>query len=376
MAYKKMEAEKIYSIYRRRLDGQKILQISKYENIDRKTIRTYLTKLQEAGLSMTGSVMNREEVLKICSKILPKINRIRTTYDKFNSHLEEIQNLIGDPKEPLKPKTAFWVIREKYKIHVSYSTFKRFIKDENLLVKNKRTIIRIELPPGREAQIDYGKVGRLYDPLSKRNRDVYAYAATLAYSRLPFIQFVYKQDQVSFVNSTIDMFEFYGGVPEFISIDNLKSGVIKPDLYEPTLNKAFAEMAVHYDTFINPCRINTPTDKGKIERLVPVARELFRRLKNIHENITMYDLNEKSKDWSLNEYGNLPHGTTHIPPLITFLENEKEVLKSLPEERFEVPLWSKVKVHPDQFFEFEKKYYAMPAKYRGEWLNVRKITCL
>ncbi len=83
------------------------------------------------------------------------------------------------------------------------------------------------------------------------------FCAVLAHSRLPFIQFVHTQDQKSFVGSFIDMFEYYGGVTEIQSIDNLKSGVIKPDLYDPKLNKSLQEMIEYYATFIDPCRITT-----------------------------------------------------------------------------------------------------------------------
>lgn len=62
-------------------------------------------------------------------------------------------------------------------------------------------------------------------------------------------------------------------------MDNLKSGVLAPDLWNPTINKTCAEMAEHYGVFIDPCRVATPTDKGKVERFVPSARELFRKLR-------------------------------------------------------------------------------------------------
>ena len=125
-------------------------------------------------------------------------------------------------------------------------------------------MIRIELPPGLETQIDYGKVGLLEDPSTGKRRVIWAFCGLLSHSRLPFIQFVYTQNQSSFAESFIDMFEYYGGLTEIQSIDNLKSGVIKPDLYDPKLNRTLIEVAEYYDTFIDPCRVGKPTDKAKI----------------------------------------------------------------------------------------------------------------
>jgi transposase len=64
-----------------------------------------------------------------------------------------------------------------------------------------------------------------------------------------YVEFVFRQDQQSFVRSHIKMFEFFGGVSEEILLDNLKTGVIKADLYDPTLNRTYQEMAHHYGCF-------------------------------------------------------------------------------------------------------------------------------
>jgi hypothetical protein len=212
----------------------------------------------------------------------------------------------------------------------------------------------------------------LYDTITKRNRGVWMYTGLLSCSRLPYIEFVYSMNQQSFTGSAINMFNFYDGVPEYLSIDNLKTGVIKPDLYEPLLNQAFAEMTSYYGTFINTCRVKKPKDKGKIERLIPVARELFRMLKHTIENSTLDILNQKAREWILKEYGQKIHGTTGQKPLEIFKVLEKSKLKPLPEQVFEIPVWKKVKVHPDRFIQFDKKRYCLPARYRRMELWAKK----
>ena len=68
------------------------------------------------------------------------------------------------------------------------------------------------------------------------------------------------------------MFAYLGGVPQIVVPDNLKSAVIKADLYDPSLNRTYAEMAEHYSTAILPARVRKPKDKAKVEVAVQVAQ--------------------------------------------------------------------------------------------------------
>lgn len=371
MGYRMLTDEKIYQVFRRWLDEQTITDISRNESVDRKTIRSYLQQFTEAGYSPRGIIPEKNEVLKLIRTIIPRRETRAVHTSTLESYENEIRSFIMDSKEPVKAKTAYEIIKSRDGIEASYSTFKRFVKDKGITVKPRKQMIRIELPPGIEIQVDYGQVGRLTDPLSGRNRIVYAYCGILSHSRLPFIQYVFTQKQESFTNSTIDMLEYYDGTTEYLSIDNLKSGVIKPDLYDPQLNKSYMEMSEYYGIFINTCRVATPTDKGKVERQVPGARELFRKLKALHPTADIHELNRLSIEHCKNEYGMREHGTTKQMPLVVYNEVEKAVLKQLPDERYEVARWKEVKVHPDQFFEYEKKRYSLPCIYRQKHVWVR-----
>ena len=126
--------------------------------------------------------------------------------------------------------------------------------------------------------------------------------------------------------------------PEFASPDNLKAGVLKADLWDPQINRALGEAADHYGVFIDPCRVALSTDKGKIERFVPVARELFRRLIALHVDTPLRELNEHARHWWRHEYGRAEHRTTGVAPMEAFAQ-ERTVLKTLPDQRFETPVW-------------------------------------
>ena len=367
-----MNEEDIFEILRRWQAGQPIAHIARVEDWDRKTIRGYIKKIEHAGLASGSLLVDQEEVYKFLAQMVPQSGRPNHVYQQLVGLAAAFRGLINHPDEPVRPKTAFEIIQEQKGLCCSYSTFKRFARDFGLSRKEKKDIIRIELPAGQQTQLDYAKMGLLEDKKTGGRKIVYAFIGVLSHCRLPFVQFVFRQDQQSFVGSVMDMFDFYGGATAVICIDNLKAGVIKPDMYEPKLNPAFRGMAEYYGVFIDPCRVGRATDKGKVERMVQWVRELFRKLRHLYPDAGIEELNKQARKRCLEEYGMKVHGTTGLKPLVVFETVEKAVLKKLPEVRFEIPCWQKAKVHPDRFIQFEKKRYSVPGCYRGMELWVRK----
>jgi transposase len=317
----------IWEILRRWHDGQSISAIAKSIGCDRKTVRSYIRLACEPLGGEQGCT--RQNVLERKDQILPliqaAIERLHAKADKqaiLASYLDEILSLVNSTDNPLKPKTAFEVICQRHDLtgKVSYSSFKRLARARQISAQAERSTCRIELPPGQQLQVDYGRMGLLLDALSGRRRIVHAFIGTLSFSRHKFVEFVFSQDQQCFVKSHLTMFEFFGGVPSTVVIDNLKSGVLRPDLYDPTLNRAYAEMAEHYHTFIDPGRIGSPRDKGKVERDVQTVREFFRKTIALYPFITITELNRLARLWLLNDYGQRPHGTTGQKPLVLFLK--------------------------------------------------------
>jgi hypothetical protein len=104
---------------------------------------------------------------------------------------------------------------------------------------------------------------------------------------------------------------------------------------------------------------------GVLERFVPVARELFRMLKELYPSAGLAELNQHALRWCREVYGAKEHGTTRIAPMGAFQE-EREKLKPLPAERFQVPVCKPVSVHAgDQFLTFDKKRFSLPAAWKG-----------
>lgn len=370
MAYQRLTNMEIIDAIRRHFDNQNITQISQATGIDRKTIRKYITAVTACGIDHFDKA-TIQGILDGLNVQLP--GRPGKSADFFSQYKDEISSLINNDK--LKAKSAFEVIVKRHNLEgkASYSSFKRFVRRNDLSKSTDTSTCRLEhLVPGAELQIDYCKAGLFYDAIEKRNRTLYAFIGTLTCSRFKYAEFVYSQNQQSFVESHVKMFNHFGGVPKVIVLDNLKSGIIKPDLYEPVINRAYGEMAEYYGCFLNPCRVATPQDKGMVERDVQTIREEFKKLKAIDNNLTLEKANREILLWLKNTYGMRPHGTTGLNPYEEFIAYEKSALIELQTESFSPAFWKQAAVHPDHFIQVQKKSYSVPHPYVGKtvWVKV------
>jgi transposase len=367
MAYKRIKTMNILEVLKRHKMGQSISQIASSMGYDRKTVRKYLKAIKN------NPAEDPEGIVKslIMSEVM---GRPREKQDILTPFKEEIQSLINDTKNKLKPKSAFEVISLKYDLtgRVSYSSFKRFVRKNELLKSaHKNETCRISSEPGSQCQIDYCKVGLLHDRATGKKKVVYAFIGTLSFSRHKYVEFVYTQNQKSFIQSNINMFRFFQGVPVTLKLDNLKSGVIKPDLYDPNLNRAYAEMAEHYGLFLDPCRIVSPKDKGIVERDVQTIREEFRKMLALNPLISLTEVNQGILAWVENVYGKRKHGTTQEEPYHVFLNEEKSKLLSLPMDEYEISEWKTATVHPDHYIQVNKKAYSVPGCFIGKEVMVK-----
>lgn len=366
MGYKRIIIMDILEISRRYFSGESINSISKQSGLDRKTVRKYLVKVKAQGISE----YDKEKLLTLKQEILSKQNgRPGREQEKLSRYVEEIRELL---EKELNLKSICEVLIERHGVEIGYSSFKRFVHSNNIREGKDKTTCRLDKEAGFELQVDYAKMGMLYDPITGKKKTTYAFIGTLSSSRHKYVEFVYSQNQQSFVQSHVKMFNFFGSVPKVIITDNLKSGVIKPDLYDPKLNKAYAAMAEHYGCFINPARVATPKDKPIVERDVQTVREQFKKMKALNEQIQIDEANREIKDWLINKYGRSNHGTTGLKPYEDFVNNETEEMLPLPLAPFEAPIWKEALVHPDHFIQVNKKSYSIPHQYVGKkvWVKV------
>jgi hypothetical protein len=194
----------------------------------------------------------------------------------------------------------------------------------------------------------------------------------LTFSRLMFVRPVLVMDEASWVEAHVLALEFFGGVPRRIIPDNLKTGVIKADLYDPKINKAFGEFAAHYGCLVDPARALKPRDKATVERHVPYARDSF-FAGRADEFADLASMQADAVRWCAHVANQRPcRPLERVAPQAVFDAEELPALGVLPRHGFELARWSTAKVGPDIHIKVAKALYSVPWTYIGATVDARQ----
>ena len=129
--------------------------------------------------------------------------------------------------------------------------------------------------PGERCEVDYCDGIDILDPVSGEIVKTHLFVGALCFSRYTFAEFSLSQSSHDFLDSHRRMFEFFKGVPQVISPDNLKSAVTKTHIYDPDLNKAYVRLGQHYRCAVVPARVRRPKDKAIVERTIQIFQRWF-----------------------------------------------------------------------------------------------------
>ncbi len=152
-----------------------------------------------------------------------------------------------------------------------YNSVKRFVR--GLKRKEPEQFDRLEFLPGEEAQVDYGQGAPTRCPKTGKMRRPRLFVMTLRYSRRAFRKVVWNSSSETWARLHEEAFRYFGGCPQYVVLDNLKEGVIKPDIYEPILNHVYGSMLKHYEVVGDPARVKDPDRKGSVENAINHTQE-------------------------------------------------------------------------------------------------------
>ena len=224
---------------------------------------------------------------------------------------------------------------------------------------------------GEKLFVDYA--GTTIDIFDAATGEVHAcqlFVAVLGASSYTYAEATATQSLPDWIGAHTRAFAFFGGVPAMVVSDNLKSGVTKACFYEPAVNRAYAEMAAHYDTAIVPARPRKPRDKAKVEVAVQVAtRWIIAKLRNA-KFFSLTELNAAICECvkALNDRVTRHLGASRRA---LFETPDRPALKSLPAEPYVYAEWKQVKAGLDYHVEVEKHYYSVPHALLRETLWAR-----
>ena len=234
-------------------------EIERVTGIDRKTIRTYQQRYAAARSKSPGVATGSEP------QIPPP--RPPAGAQQTVSACEPYRAFI---EAQLRLKRNFMAIYQdlvdQHGFGGAYNSVKRFAG--GLRQGAPEQFDRLEFAPGEEAQVDYGEGAPTRVLGSTRYRKPRLFVMTLRYSRRSFRRVVWKSSQEVWARLHEEAWRYLGGACRYVVLDNLKEGVLKPDLYEPQLNAVYAATLAHYGVVADPARVRDPNRKGTVENAI------------------------------------------------------------------------------------------------------------
>jgi len=348
-------------------------EIERKTGIDRKTIRRY-ARLADAGATdgaadsksptslevATGSeptfVQNPPPRPPASAAKMPK--QVRSACE---SHREWIEEQVRLGRNAM---AIYQDLVELFGFAHRYNSVKRFVR---LLKKqDPEQYDRLEFLMGEEAQVDYGQ-GALTLHSSGKYRRPRLFIMTLKYSGRAFRKVVWNSSKETWCRLHEEAFRNFTGCPQYVTLDNLKEGVIKPDIYEPDLNPLYAAMLKHYSVVADPARVGDSNRKGTVENAVKYTQNTAlkgRKFESIEAQ------NERLMHWEERWASPRIHGRAKRQVKELFQE-EKAYLQPLPLMSFRYFQQESRTVYDDGTTQVGHSYYAANPAPIGSQVAIR-----
>jgi len=358
---------KVRSILRYYTQGVSKKMISEKVGATRNTVKKYIRQF----IAMDKPL---EELEKLTDTELEVLFLGEQQKEPGQKHKELIA-FFPEMEKALKRKGASrerqW---ERYiALHPDGYKITQFKEHYNQWSKRVNTVMHLEHKAGDKIYVDYaGDRLEYVDEFSGEVFPVEIFVAILGASQLTYVEASLSQEKENFISSCENALHYFGGSPQAIVTDNLKSAVTKSDKYEPTLNEMFRDFVGHYNMTALPAGPYKPKHKALVEGAVKI---IYRTIYSILEDKTFYsleDLNQAIKT-ALEEHNNrLLTGRSYNRRQV-FEEIEKHELQLLPKYRYESKRKKIVTVSKNNHvcLTEDKHYYSVPYRFMG-----KKVTML
>jgi transposase len=247
-----------------------------------------------------------------------------------------------------------------------YASVRRFVVKLRGTSSPEARVV-ITTAPGEEGQVDYGDGPMVRHPQTGKYRRTRLFVLTLGYSRKAVRLLVWHSSTQVWAELHERAFRRLGGTVRVMVLDNLKEGVLTPDIYDPALNPLYRDVLAHYGVVALPCRVGDPDRKGKVEAGVGHAKKTpLRGLRFESLDAAQAYLDRWEAHWADTRI----HGTTKRQVAVMFAE-EQPALSPLPLEPFRYFRFGVRTVHLDGCVEVDAAYYGAPPGWIGRQVDVQ-----
>lgn len=333
--------------------------LTMYEQITIKTLHNQGEKKSQIARELG---CHRNTVLNIVKrdKVIEKQTRARSSV--FDPYKQKIQEYLDKKISRLR---IFELLDEEYPVKSTYINLCKYI--QNQFPKRVEAYGVQVVEPGEAAEIDFGYLGMLPGPAGQAVK-TYGLVVVLRYSRLGYYATTFDQKLETLIKELKAAFDYFGGVPKRLKVDNMKTAILKNQHYDLEFNQDFLEFANHYNTVIIPCSPYSPEQKGTVESGIKYLQINFVSGRAFTDAA---DLKRQLKGWMDNYANTRIHGTTRKVPREVFAGQEKNALQLLPQEGF--AFFNRIVriVSANCHIHFENNYYSAPGSLIGKEVTVR-----
>lgn len=350
-------------LYLKFKEGKSHREIARLQSTSKDTVNTYVSRAEVAGI-VSIEILNQTSDDALYEIIFPhpiKTGKaIGIDYDWIH-------------KELARPNVTLMLLwKELSAKSEKFYQYSRFCELYREWEKSREITLRIPHKAGQKLFVDYAgtTVPVIVNRKTGETQDAQIFIACLGVSQLTYVEASWSQGSRDFIHSHIRAFEFFGGIPEMLVPDNLKSAVNVASKYEPEINQSYRAMAKYYGTTVVPARAYRPKDKAKVENAVLIAsRWILARLRD-QKFFSLDELNQAI--WELlEEFNQAKFQKMNYSRRSFFEEVEKAELRELPSSRYVVAEWKKVRVNIDYHIQLKGSYYSVPYRLRGQELECR-----
>ena len=328
-------------------------------DVSRLTVRKYREKASEHGLLDVNVPLPDNETL---SRLLGPVGSVPVARSTVEGYGAVVKGCLERGME----QVAIWQkLRDEYGYRGSYSSVRRYVG--RIGPRAEEGVCRVETEPGEEAQVDYGFAGWCWDGDRGLRRQAWMFVMTLSWSRHEYVEFVFDQKMETWLRCHERAFEWFGGVPMRVVIDNVKTAVVKASWTDPVLGEPYRRLAQHYGFVVSANRPRTPEHKGKVESAVHYVKRNFLAGQEFGD---LEAMNVRVRAWCKEVAGVRKHGTTGESPLSRYHSVEREALMRLPTNELDMVAAYQAKVGRDCHVIVEGRYYSAPCRWIGEKLDV------
>jgi len=329
----------------------------------RSTVADYLIRSRVAGLSWP--LLEEMDDDQLERRLFPEMAKVRSTYPQpdFEVMKKELT------KKGVTLQLLWFEYRELHPDGYGYSQFCQRYRDWR---RRRDVVMRQDHKAGEKMFVDFpGLTIPIYDAQTLEIAfEAELFVAVLGASSYLFAEALRSQQLEHWVAAHVVAFEFFGGVPEIVVSDNLRSAVAKANRYEPDLNATYQELATHYGTALIPARPYKPRDKAKVEAGVLLAERWIIAVLRHRRFTSLAQLNEVIAGL-VARLNTKPFKKLEGSRASLFAELDQPALRPLPATRYEFATWRLAKVNIDYHVEVERHYYSVPYQLTGQVVEVR-----